>query len=166
MLSRIQCAPRAAPAGKGGPTRPSLAEHQPQGEATSEGSPMDVAVPVAPAPAQWSMRLVPCNLCGSEGFREIYPSRLPDPADLDIQEIYACTSSAYGACGPIVQCTACGFIYQNPQPDPECTLSAYESVVDVRYAEEREGRVHTFRHSLKEIEELAPPGRLLDVGAH
>ena len=93
---------------------------------------MDVAAPVAPAPAQWSVRPVPCNLCGSEAFREIYPSRLPDLATLDIQDIYACTSCAYGECGPIVQCSSCGFVYQNPQPDPECTLDAYENVVDVR----------------------------------
>src|SRR5262249_41983136 len=155
MLSKSHCAP-------GTPIEPTprAISGAPSG---SEGWLMDVAVQVAPAPAHWSMRLVPCNLCGSEDFREIYPSRLPDLTTMDIQEIYACTSSAYGECGPIVQCTACGFIYQNPQPDPECTLNAYENVMDVKYAEEREGRVHTFRHSLIEMEELAVPGRLLDV---
>jgi len=131
-----------------------------------EGSLMDVLAPVAAAPEQWALRSVPCNLCGAETFREIYPSRLPDLAALDVQHVYACTSSAYGECGPIVQCTACGFVYQNPQPDPECTLDAYEQVVDVRYAEEREGRVHTFGRALEELEQLAAPGRLLDVGAH
>jgi 2-polyprenyl-3-methyl-5-hydroxy-6-metoxy-1,4-benzoquinol methylase len=85
---------------------------------------------------------------------------------MDIQDIYACTSSAYGECGPIVQCTSCGFVYQNPQPDPECILDAYEAVVDERYAEEREGRVHTFRRAVEEIEQFAAPGRLLDIGAH
>jgi 2-polyprenyl-3-methyl-5-hydroxy-6-metoxy-1,4-benzoquinol methylase len=65
-----------------------------------------------------------------------------------------------------VRCLACGFVYQNPQPDPESVLAAYQSVEDARYLEEREGRVHTFRRSLSEVEELAAPGRLLDVGCH
>ncbi|HZT08891.1 MAG TPA: class I SAM-dependent methyltransferase [Chloroflexota bacterium] len=127
---------------------------------------MDALAQAGPATPFWSMRLVPCNLCGSTSFREIYPSRLESLAGRDVQEIYACTSSAYGECGPIVRCTNCGFVYQNPQPDPECIRAAYEDVVDVRYAEEREGRVHTFRRALGEIEEFARPGRLLDVGSH
>jgi 2-polyprenyl-3-methyl-5-hydroxy-6-metoxy-1,4-benzoquinol methylase len=45
-------------------------------------------------------------------------------------------------------------------------LAAYEDVVDERYAEEREGRVHTFGRALDELEEYAAPGQLLDVGAH
>ena len=49
---------------------------------------MDVADPVAPAPAHWSVRLVPCNLCGSEDFREVYPS-LPKQARLASLDILA-----------------------------------------------------------------------------
>src|SRR5437667_1663735 len=102
---------------------------------------MNVSAVAAPAAPTWSVRTAPCNLCGGESYREIYPSRLPEDREgLDIQGIYACTSSAYGECGPIVRCTSCGFIFQNPQPDPECILNAYESVEDVRYADEREGR--------------------------
>jgi 2-polyprenyl-3-methyl-5-hydroxy-6-metoxy-1,4-benzoquinol methylase len=112
------------------------------------------------------MRMVACNLCGSTAHREIYPSRLPDLQDCDVQEIFACTSSAYGECGPIVRCTACGFMYQNPQPDPRWVLSAYEDVVDTRYNEEREGRVHTFSRELDQLARLTQPGRLLDIGAH
>src|SRR5687768_10936702 len=95
----------------------------------------------APHAPEWELRDVPCALCGSREYREIYPSRLPDLTAMDVQKIYACTSSAYGECGPIVRCITCGFIYQNPQPDPASILAAYEEVVDERYAEEREGRV-------------------------
>jgi 2-polyprenyl-3-methyl-5-hydroxy-6-metoxy-1,4-benzoquinol methylase len=112
------------------------------------------------------MRRVPCVLCGSTEQQEIYASRLPDPASLDVQKIYACTSSAYGECGAIVRCARCGLLFQNPQPDPASILAAYEEVVDERYAEEREGRVHTFGRALDELEEYLAPGRLLDVGAH
>src|SRR5688572_9480685 len=118
------------------------------------------------APATLLMRTVACNLCGSPASTQVYPSRLPDLGERDVQEIFACTSSAYGECGPIVRCDACGFMYQNPQPDPAWILSAYEDVVDTRYEDEREGRLHTFRHELEEIERLTQPGRALDIGAH
>ena len=119
-----------------------------------------------PVPTAWGMRVVPCNLCGSTSSTEVYPSRLPDMTKRDVQEIFTCTSSAYGECGPIVRCDICGFVYQNPQPDPDWILDVYESVVDARYDEEREGRVHTFRRSLSELTQHVMPGRLLDVGSH
>jgi 2-polyprenyl-3-methyl-5-hydroxy-6-metoxy-1,4-benzoquinol methylase len=127
---------------------------------------MNAVATLAPAPSEWRLRYVPCNLCGSTAYRERYASRLPDLSSRDIQEIFACTSSAYGECGPIVECTSCGFIYQNPQPDPESLLGAYEDVVDLRYEEEREGRVHTFARAMAELEEYVQPGCLLDVGSH
>jgi len=127
---------------------------------------MDAAKATPAVQFTWALRRVPCNLCGSAEYEELYPSRLERLATRDIQEIFACTSSAYGECGPIVRCASCGFIYQNPQPDPAHVLAAYESVVDTRYAEEREGRVHTFRRALAEIGEFIAAGRLLDVGSH
>ncbi len=127
---------------------------------------MTVTIPPAPPAPAWEMRRVPCVLCGASEQRELYSSRLSDVSNLDIQKLFACTSSAYGECGPIVRCVRCGLIFQNPQPDAESVLAAYEEVVDERYAEEREGRVHTFRRALRELEEYATPGRLLDVGAH
>ncbi|MPZ13255.1 MAG: methyltransferase domain-containing protein [Chloroflexi bacterium] len=127
---------------------------------------MDAAAPPRPGTAAWRPRFVRCNLCGADACREIYPSRLTNASERDIHEIFACTSNAYGECGPIVRCTACGLVYQNPQPDPEDILAAYVQVVDARYEEEREGRVHTFRRALVELEEYAAPGRLLDVGSH
>jgi 2-polyprenyl-3-methyl-5-hydroxy-6-metoxy-1,4-benzoquinol methylase len=118
------------------------------------------------APATLLMRTVPCNLCGGTASTQIFASRLTDLGERDVQEIFACTSSAYGECGPIVKCDACGFMYQNPQPDPAWILSAYEDVVDTRYEDEREGRLHTFRRELQEIGRLTEPGRALDVGSH
>ena len=127
-----------------------------------------MAAAVSPAIADPAivMRTVACNLCGGNANTQVYASRLPDLSDRDVQEIFACTSSAYGECGPIVRCNACGFMYQNPQPDPEWILSAYEDVVDTRYDDEREGRIHTFSRELKQLRRLTQPGRLLDVGSH
>lgn len=126
---------------------------------------MTLLAPPATASA-WRMRQMPCSLCGGGAYEEIFGSRVEGLENRDIQELFACTSSAYGECGPIVRCLDCGFVYQNPQPDPESVLLAYEHVVDVKYAEERQGRVHTFRRALEELETHAQPGRLLDVGSH
>jgi 2-polyprenyl-3-methyl-5-hydroxy-6-metoxy-1,4-benzoquinol methylase len=127
---------------------------------------MAAAASPAVEPTTLVMRSVPCNLCGATASTEVYASRLPDLRDRDVQEIFACTSSAYGECGPIVRCNACGFMYQNPQPDPDWILSAYEDVIDARYDDEREGRLHTFRHELERISPLIEPGRVLDIGSH
>ena len=124
------------------------------------------ASPAGLATAPVVMRSVPCNLCGSSASTQVYASRLPDLLECNVQEIYACTSSAYGECGPIVRCDSCGFIYQNPQPDPAWLLSAYEEVVDTRYDDEREGRIHTFSRELDHLARFGPPGRLLDIGSH
>ncbi len=127
---------------------------------------MAAAASPAVAPTTLVMRTVPCNVCGESASTEVYTSRLPNLSDRDVQEIFACTSSAYGECGPIVRCNACGFMYQNPQPDPGWILSAYQDVVDTRYDDEREGRLHTFRRELEQIGRLTQPGRLLDIGSH
>ncbi len=96
-----------------------------------------------------SLRLeeVPCNLCGSgssvlvhrkDGFR-------------------------------IVRCEECGLIYVNPRLCSEALVSQYEegyffagSYAD--YLSERKGLERTFERRLEKIEELAAPGRVLDVG--
>lgn len=116
------------------------------------------------ASAVWRTQEVPCNLCGGTDFTTRYPSTLTNRPPLE--DLCACTTSKYGVCGPIVQCDGCGLVMQNPQPVPEDLLAAYGDVVDLRYDQEREGRVHTFRRSLRELAEHAQPGRLLDVGAH
>lgn len=112
----------------------------------------------------WRTQEVPCNLCGCTEFVELYPSTLDERPPL--QDLCACTSAEYGLCGPIVRCVQCGLVLQNPQPVPDDLLAGYEEVVDVLYDREREGRVHTFRKSLRELERHTAPGRLLDVGAY
>lgn len=113
------------------------------------------------------LRTVPCNLCGGSDPRELHPAALPSrnghasPTDL-----YACTSNAYGRCGPIVQCRQCGLVYQNPVPAAPDITHAYEEVVDQRYEQERIGRLHTFARDLAELERYTRGGRLLDVGCH
>jgi 2-polyprenyl-3-methyl-5-hydroxy-6-metoxy-1,4-benzoquinol methylase len=110
---------------------------------------------------------VSCNLCGGRDARELYPARLDrSNGHHSATDIYACTSNAYGVCGPIVKCQRCGLVFQSPVPPPSEIIHAYEEVVDERYELERIGRVHTFARDLAELERYVPPGRVLDVGCH
>ena len=112
-----------------------------------------------------NLQPVPCNLCGSAETRELHPER-DGIADFDANDLFACTSSAYGHCGPIVRCVGCGLVRQNPQPRPDDLVQAYQEVADERYEEEASGRVETFSRALRDMERHERSGRLLDVGCH
>jgi 2-polyprenyl-3-methyl-5-hydroxy-6-metoxy-1,4-benzoquinol methylase len=110
---------------------------------------------------------VPCNLCGGRDVRELYPAKVDQSnGHHSATEIYACTSNAYGLCGPIVRCQKCRLVFQSPVPPPSEIIHAYEEVVDERYEQERIGRVHTFGRDLAELQRYMAPGRVLDVGCH
>jgi 2-polyprenyl-3-methyl-5-hydroxy-6-metoxy-1,4-benzoquinol methylase len=110
---------------------------------------------------------VSCNLCGEWDAAPLYRGTVAlTDAQVDPQEVFACTSSHYGRYGPVVRCRACGLAYLNPRLSTDAVQSAYEEVADKRYLEEREGRVHTFARALDELERHAARGRLLDVGCH
>jgi 2-polyprenyl-3-methyl-5-hydroxy-6-metoxy-1,4-benzoquinol methylase len=111
---------------------------------------------------------VPCNLCGSMDAEQIYPAQRDSRIGhhFTATDLYACTSSVYGECGPIVRCRRCRLVFQSPVPTSSEILQAYEEVVDERYEQEREGRVHTFKRDLTEMERYVAGGRVLDVGCH
>ena len=111
------------------------------------------------------LRPVPCNLCGAWEAQELHPER-DGITELDANDLFACTSLAYGHSGPIVRCVDCGLVRQNPQPQLSQLLSAYQEVADERYEEEASGRVETFRRALADLMRHEPGGRLLDVGCH
>jgi len=131
------------------------------------------APPVAPAPPR--LQWVPCNLCGATDAAQLYPGTMDVTGEpFDPTEVFACTSSQYGRYGPVVRCRHCGLAYLNPRLSAEVVESAYEEVADTLYAQEREGRVHTFSRALDELERVQRAtsdspiarGRLLDVGCH
>jgi 2-polyprenyl-3-methyl-5-hydroxy-6-metoxy-1,4-benzoquinol methylase len=112
------------------------------------------------------MEHVRCNFCGADDVALRYPSTIEHEADW---RAFRCTHSGYGTHPPIVQCQRCGLVYTDPRPDGSDILETYEAVEDPLYIEEREGRVLTFKHHLKPLEQLTgpPEGRpLLDVGAY
>ena len=117
------------------------------------------------------MEHVSCNLCGADDAVVVYASTRPDDIDRhdDDWRAFRCTHSGYGTHPPVVQCQQCGLIYTDPRPEGDDILQTYQAVEDPLYIEEREGRVLTFEHHLKPLEQLTgdPNGRpLLDVGAY
>ncbi len=116
------------------------------------------------------MEYVKCNLCGADDAVVLYPSTMPgvngQPAD---PEHFRCTTLSYGEHYQIVRCRQCGLVYTNPRRRPADILRDYEEVQDPRYLAEREGRIATFRHHIRPLEEMVRSHngrRLLDVGAH
>jgi SAM-dependent methyltransferase len=112
------------------------------------------------------MEHVRCNLCGADDSIVRYPSTVERDGDW---RAFRCTHSGYGTHPTIVQCRGCGLVYTDPRPDGDSILQTYQAVEDPLYIEEREGRVLTFEHHLKPLEQLTgvPDGRaLLDVGAY
>ena len=113
-----------------------------------------------------TLESVACNLCGSWDAQEIYPAAERRNGHGPAGDLYACTSTAYGVCGPIVKCRRCGLVYQSPVPSQAEIIDAYDGVVDRRYEEERSGRIATFSRDLAALERHEQGGRLLDVGCH
>jgi 2-polyprenyl-3-methyl-5-hydroxy-6-metoxy-1,4-benzoquinol methylase len=113
-----------------------------------------------------TLESVPCSLCGSWDAQEVYPAAERRNGHGTGSELYACTSTAFGMCGPIVKCRRCGLVYQNPIPSAGEIIDAYDGVVDERYVEERSGRIETFGRDLAAVERHERGGKLLDVGCH
>lgn len=109
---------------------------------------------------------VACNLCGAEDTQELYPAAERRNGHGASGDLYACTSNAYGICGPIVKCRRCGLVYQNPIPSSGEIIDAYDGVVDQRYEQERSGRIETFSRDLGMLHRHQKGGKLVDVGCH
>ena len=114
------------------------------------------------------MKYVNCIICHSDNWFVRYPSTLNGTRSPQV-EAFRCTNSGYGEHTQIVECFECGHVYANPTWESAELLTAYETVEDETYVDEREGRELTFQKHLEEVEKLTGPanGRtLLDVGAY
>ncbi len=113
-----------------------------------------------------SVEPVPCSLCGSWDARQLYPAAERRNGHGEPNDLYACTSTAFGVCGPIVKCLHCSLVYQSPVPPHGEIIDSYAGVVDERYEQERSGRIETFGRDLAALQRHQRSGRLLDVGCH
>ncbi len=118
---------------------------------------------VADQQASYQLKDVPCNFCGADDPRVIYPSTV-NPQDLSKFEC-SCTCERHGEYYQLVQCRHCGLCYSSPRPDARMLAAGYASVEDAVYQEEMGGRVKTFQRNLRNISRYKKSGTLLDVGS-
>ena len=121
---------------------------------------------LVPAPAGAGAREVACTLCGATGGPRLrgYDRK----ADREVFEFLGLPEGT----SRWTVCAGCGFVYQNPRPDPARVIALYERGL---YREHREYSDHFFRNRYRYPVEhyrwLArhvdvPPGaRMLDIGA-
>ena len=125
---------------------------------------MSTAPAVSPAEAQ--LESVPCNLCGSDAFRVLTPSRRAPGQPIDLQTVFR-SSGDEPLMDQLVECTSCGLVYVRPRLRADLVLTGYEGGTDEGFVSQVAFRERTFRRCLDRIEKaLRPPGRrVLDVGA-
>jgi SAM-dependent methyltransferase len=74
------------------------------------------------------------------------------------------TNHQPGQYGDLYKCERCGTVAQPSLPRGDALLDLYRHMRDDHYLDEEEGRRATARRLLDQIGQLAPSGRLLDVG--
>jgi SAM-dependent methyltransferase len=120
----------------------------------------------AAAAAQAQLESVPCNLCGSDSFRVLQPSRREPGRPIDLETVFR-SSGDEPLMDQLVACTSCGLVYVRPRLRAELVLSGYQGGSDEGFVSQVAFRERTFRRCLDRIERVQrPPGkRALDVGA-
>lgn len=105
---------------------------------------------------------VMCNLCGSPEYEIIIK---PTKAVDDPTKIISASGGIMGT-QQVVRCKKCGLCYVNPRIKSDTVVSSYTEADDSLYASQAEGRINTFKESLKFIEKYYPSkGKILDIGA-
>ncbi|MEK7765466.1 MAG: class I SAM-dependent methyltransferase, partial [bacterium] len=74
------------------------------------------------------------------------------------------TTDLFQPYGRVVRCTACGLARLAPRPAEAELERLYRASRDPLYLEESPGRLWAARRSLRLVERVVRPGRLLDVG--
>ena len=97
-----------------------------------------------------------CPLCAGSGTRAVFSLLRPRSEAPTGRP----TEALYGRAGPLVRCTTCGLVRQDPPAE-----APYEDAADPDYLHEVPGLRATFRATLERIERYRPPpGRFLDIG--
>src|SRR5690242_9293805 len=106
---------------------------------------------------------VPCAVCHSRTFKQLYPSTL-GPGTAGGSQHFGSSRTDAGHLA-IVRCVRCGLVMSNPQDDGDTLAAVYASQEDEAYEREWENRRHSALRHLRLIGAHRPgQGRLLDVG--
>lgn len=120
----------------------------------------------ATAPTESQFESVPCNVCGSDAYRVVTPSRRDPGKPVDLATVFR-SSGDEPLQDQLVQCAACGLFYVRPRLRWELILEGYQGGSDLNFVSQVAFRERTFERCLDRVEAVAkPPGRrVLDIGA-
>ncbi len=114
------------------------------------------------------LEIVPCNICGSVGFRVLQPSRYDVDSLHDMADLTRTfrSSSDQRLNHQLVACARCGLQYVSPRLRADVILEGYAGGTDEQFVSQARGREITFGKCLSMIERewQRAPGRLLDIG--
>jgi len=112
------------------------------------------------------MAFVPCNYCGSSSYKILYPGNPGQLGDIAAQA-FRCTSEEHGDFTNVVQCSACGLLFENPREVEVVSDKKYQDVEDPTYDRETPGRIRTFTKLMDGLAHYAKtPGTMLDIGCY
>jgi SAM-dependent methyltransferase len=107
--------------------------------------------------------VVPCIVCGSTVFKPVYPGTI-DVDDMDIARYFGSSRVRAGHL-PIVRCSQCGLLMENPRDDSTTLAEVYAAHADCVYELEYENRRRGALKQLALVSAFCPtPARLLDLG--
>ncbi len=106
---------------------------------------------------------VSCPFCGSERFRVRFPERRASDHKVTT---FCCTSREFGRHGPIVKCSQCGFLFDNPMWTQDFLITQYRTVEDPDYLVHEKARIATFTRALNFLKTYVSGGRLLEIGCY
>ena len=106
---------------------------------------------------------VPCAVCQGTAFQPVYPGTIVDHHAAPSQ--YFGSSRAKDGYLPIVRCSECGLLMQNPQDDLVALAAGYRHLTAVSQDVEYDNRRHAALIRLRWMTTYTGiPARLLDVG--
>jgi SAM-dependent methyltransferase len=119
-----------------------------------------------PAATGTQFEEVPCNVCGSDGYDVVVPSRRDPSKRVDLETVFR-SSGDEPLQDQMVRCKACGLHYVRPRLAWELILEGYKGGTDEGFVSQASFRERTFTRCLERVEAAAkPPGkRVMDVGA-
>ncbi len=110
------------------------------------------------------LETIPCNLCGADDYRVIYPPQYAAAKPDHLEDSFRSSGDEI-LVDQLVQCRQCGLQYLNPRLKENIIIRAYSAGRDETFVSQSAARERTFARCLKTIEQCVPaPGKILDVG--
>ena len=109
---------------------------------------------------------IPCNICGSDAYDVVIPSRRDPSRPVDLETVFR-SSGDEPLQDQMVRCRACGLCYVRPRLRWDLILEGYKGGTDEGFVSQVSFREQTFDRCLDRVESaIRPPGkRVMDVGA-